>query len=510
MARFDDFLDRITMYRLTLWLLAGLLGVAATLSIFGALPFVLSDLLISIAALVIVCVGVNALCSRLFSVPANPESAYITALILALLLSPAPITRAGALANMGWYFLVGSTAMASKYLIAFRRSHIFNPAAFGVAIGGIASGRWASWWVGTPVLLLFVAAAGFLIVRKTRRADMVFSFLVAAFAAVAYGAFVSNGLPMQAVQALALRTALVFFATVMLTEPATAPAALPLRIAYGIAAGILFSPYFSIFGVSGLPEFALLASNAIFYFAAGKQRYRMTLVRAEQYAPDIFEFSFTADRLPAFAPGQYLEWTIGHEHSDARGVRRYFTIASAPEERDIKLCARFPEHGSSFKQELRALAPGGILFAGQRAGDFVLPKDTAKKLAFCAGGIGITPFRSMVKHMLMAGEQRDAVLLYSNTRAADIVYQDVWDEAARKFGMKTVHTLTDTKAIPNDWRGRRGFIDANLITEEISDWRERIFYISGPHSFVISMERALEAMGVARAHIKTDFFPGYA
>lgn len=116
----------------------------------------------------------------------------------------------------------------------------------------------------------------------------------------------------------------------------------------------------------------------------------------------------------------------------------------------------------------------------------------------------------MVKYALDTNQKRDIVLLFSNKTASEIVYSETFDEAAKKFGMKTIYTLTDKTQLPADWAGSVGRIDAAMIEKEIPDYRQRLFYISGPNALVTANERLLRSMGVSRSHIKTDFFPGFA
>ncbi|MCR4280830.1 MAG: FAD-dependent oxidoreductase, partial [Candidatus Kaiserbacteria bacterium] len=148
-----------------------------------------------------------------------------------------------------------------------------------------------------------------------------------------------------------------------------------------------------------------------------------------------------------------------------------------------------------FKHTLAGLSVGGIISASSLAGDFVMPKDTRKKLAFIAGGIGVTPFASMARHCIASEENRDAILLYASKKEDEAAYRGVFDSASR-----------------NGWRAiyRIGAIDAEFIKSEVPDYSERIFYISGPPGFVTAMKNILLSLGVSRFSIKTDFFPGLA
>ena len=174
----------------------------------------------------------------------------------------------------------------------------------------------------------------------------------------------------------------------------------------------------------------------------------------------------------------------------------------------IRLGAKFYEPKSSFKRALDAMQIHDTVSVSHLAGDFVLPKDAEKKLVFIAGGIGVTPFRSMVQHLIDTKDSRPVTLLYSNKTASEIAYKNVFDAAERTVGMKTVYALTNEKnPIPGTYAG---MIDAALITREVPDYKERLFYISGPHGMVEAFKNTLRGMGVSRFHIKTDYFPGFA
>ena len=151
---------------------------------------------------------------------------------------------------------------------------------------------------------------------------------------------------------------------------------------------------------------------------------------------------------------------------------------------------------------------GDVISASQIAGSFVLPKDAKQKLVFIAGGIGITPFRSMVQYLLDKKEARSVVLIYSNKKAADIAYKEIFDRAQKELGIKTVYLATGEKTpIPGIYSEP---LSSGVISREVPDYRERMFYISGPHAMVAAFEETLHTMGVPRRRIKVDFFPGFA
>ena len=106
---------------------------------------------------------------------------------------------------------------------------------------------------------------------------------------------------------------------------------------------------------------------------------------------------------------------------------------------------KFYPQGSSFKKALLSMNEQTTIVAGNLAGDFTLPQDQKTKLVFMAGGIGVTPFRSMIKYCIDKHEERPIVLFYANKVVSEFAYTDIFEDA-KKVGIKTVYALTDTKA----------------------------------------------------------------
>ena len=296
----------------------------------------------------------------------------------------------------------------------------------------------------------------------------------------------------------------------MITEPLTTPSSRILRIFYGILVGLLFAPQVHVGALYFSPELALITGNVFSYLVGSKKRLTLKFKYAKQLAPDTGEFVFEPDTAINFRPGQYLEWTLGHDQVDLRGNRRYFTIASSPTEKDLLLGVKFYEKPSTFKKSLANMKTGDTMIASQLSGDFVLPRNKNKKLVFIAGGIGVTPFRSMIKYLIDTGEKRDVVLIYANKTEADIAYKDILDLGVKTFNLKIIYVISEQKDKSIIWNGKMGYVDAKMITEEIKDFRDRYFYISGPPSMDSGTGNVLKNIGVSGSHIKTDFFPGFA
>lgn len=501
----DTFLNKTTMYRLVVYYLGVLLLAAGVFASIGWLPFSPVHLIASTTFLIAACWLINALFAQMWGIPANKESALITALILALIITPGS-------PDATYPILLGASlaAMASKYLLAIRGKHLFNPAAFGVVATAFAIHKTASWWVGGNVpMMLFVIAGGVLVTRKIRRSDVVLAFFAANLAATVLVPPFNVSDMLHTLQIAIVHSSILFLAFVMLTEPLTTPPRRPERILYAAIVGVLGAPWAHVGSLYFTPELALVAGNLFAYLVSPKYKTILTLTDVKKLASDTYEFVFAGGTLPKFVPGQYAEWTLAADTADTRGNRRYFTFASSPTERDVRLGVKFYPHPSTYKTLLSDFKEGSEILVGSIAGDFVLPRDKKKKLVFIAGGIGVTPFRSMIKSLIDTHEVRDIVLIYSNKSEEEIAYREFFDEAARAgVGLRVVYTLTDN--VPSTWSGERGMIDGAMIRRIVPDYRERTFYISGPQVMVQSFKKMLHTMGISRWRIKADYFPGFA
>jgi len=505
MKYIDDFLNRITMYRVVLYGLSILSMVSILFGFTDLLPYGGFSQITTLGILLVVCFVTNYFFSKIYKAPTNSESNFITAFILFFIITPELVPK-----TLGFLVISAILAIASKYILAIGKKHIFNPAAFALfALPFFGSGD-AIWWVGSAVLLPFTLVFGFLVLRKIQRFSLFFAFFGVTVVTMSIGAFVQGTSVLEVLVQAVVSGPIIFLGTIMLTEPLTAPPTRKLQMIYGALVGLCYGSYFHIGNISASPEFALLIGNIFSYIVSPREKLFLKLKEKKLVAVNTYEFIFSNDREFSFIPGQYFEWTLAHTNPDTRGNRRYFTIASSPTEKDVRIGIRTTDvNPSSFKKALVAMEEGEVVVAGSRSGDFVLPTDTTQKLVFISGGIGVTPFRSMIVYMLDTGEHRDIVHFYSNKTYGDIAYADIFARA-KEVGVKTVYTLTDTQTLPPEWKGEAGFVDIAMIQKYVTDLPERIFYISGPRSMVVIFEKTLAGAGVKKSNIKTDFFPGFA
>ncbi len=501
----DNVLNKVTMYRLVLYILSFLIFISLLLSTFGFLSY--NPFFIALSTLFILAIALffNTVFSRVFRISANVESVYITALILVLIISPMKSFSDFYFISLAFWST--TIAIASKFIFAINKKHIFNPAALGIAFTALFLNVSASWWIGTASMLPFAFITGLLIARKIRRGDLMWSFMITSFILIVLPHSSSFAGFWTYVKKTVIDTPIIFFAFVMLTEPLTTPPKKYLRIAYGAIAALLYAPYIHIGNIYSTPELALIAGNVFSFIVSPKYKLSLILKEKRQLTKNVYEFIFESPRKISFKPGQYLEWTLPSHKPDSRGNRRYFTISSSPTENEICLGVKFYDNGSSYKKALLALKDREVIDISGPSGEFTLPSDRRKKIVFIAGGIGSTPFRSMAKYLIDIKEKRDIVFLYSNYTKNDIAYSEIFNEAYALSGMKTYYFLTSEKAEGENFQN--GKISETNIKKMVPDFHERYYYISGAANMVRDMEYMLMRLGIKKNYIKTDFFPGF-
>jgi ferredoxin-NADP reductase len=482
----DSLLDKITSYRLVLYFLLAILCWSIIGTFGHHIPGSWHSIALSATVLVIVCRLSGEFFSRVLNIARNNESDYITALILALIMNPATDFHSFAvLAGAGF------AAITSKYLLTINRRHIFNPAAAGAFVSGLMFSHYASWWVGTATLAPLVFVGGILIMRKMKRFVMVAVFMLV-YLAILHHQF--DGAPPLHTLWLSLSgSAVMFFAYIMLLEPLTTPDRIHNYVPYSVLVAVLYS----VNRLHVSPEEALLIGNVLAYALERGKRLELALTNVGRQAEGIYSFAFSHHGLVDFKPGQYMEWTLPLAQTDSRGNRRYLTLSSSPTENNLAFTVRLPKEASHFKRALATFKPGDKILASHLGGSFTLPTNQQQKLAFLAGGIGITPFRSMVKYLLDKQQHRDVNLLYFASSPQQFAFTDLFQQA-RHVGVAS--HFVDTSKTP---------LNKNLLATTVPDYKERLFYISGPYNYVKAARESLLDLGVGPTSIRSDYFPGY-
>jgi ferredoxin-NADP reductase len=208
-----------------------------------------------------------------------------------------------------------------------------------------------------------------------------------------------------------------------------------------------------------------------------------------------------------YRPGQYF-WVelLDPPYQDEKGSRRHITAVTSPSERGvIGLCTRLRK--SAFKRSLAELPLGAEVEIEPPQGAFVLPEESSRPLVFVAGGIGITPFRSMLRYIEDEHLPHHVTLIYSSRNRGSAAFLDELEEIARaNRGVRLVVTMTEDEA----WPGQRRRIDAAFFRDELGgDLDGAKYMVAGPPGFAKSVSADLERAGVDSALIATDSFSGY-
>ncbi len=237
--------------------------------------------------------------------------------------------------------------------------------------------------------------------------------------------------------------------------------------------------------------------------------YMSTLNRREEIAAGTMAFHFTKPPGFSFRAGQSLDLTLlNPPETDAEGNTRAFSIASAPSDPDLMIATRMRD--TAFKRVLRT-APGGLPVKIEGpSGSFTLHKNSAKPAVFLAGGIGITPFLSIVRQAVRDNVPHQLYLFYSNRRPEDAAFLELLQETVQqnsRFHM--IATMTEMERSQRPWNGEIGFIDKTMVSRYLPSLQGPIYYLAGPPAMVSAMRQMLVAATVDEDDIRTEEFSGY-
>jgi ferredoxin-NADP reductase len=207
-----------------------------------------------------------------------------------------------------------------------------------------------------------------------------------------------------------------------------------------------------------------------------------------------------------YRPGQYF-WVelLDPPYEDEKGPRRHITAVTSPTERGvIGLCTRLRD--SAFKRSLAEMPVGADVDVEQPKGDFVLPEDSSRELVFVAGGIGITPFRSMLRYIQDEGLPHKATLIFSNRDRESTAFLDELEEVEQANpNVRLVVTMTDDPG----WPGEKRRIDAGFFKDHLDDLNDKTYMVAGPPEMAQAVGAELQAAGVDEEHVQVDKFSGY-
>ena len=234
----------------------------------------------------------------------------------------------------------------------------------------------------------------------------------------------------------------------------------------------------------------------------------LSLRHRESVADRTMAFHFGKPANFHFTAGQSLDLTlITPPQTDAEGNTRTFTIASAPQDDDIVIATRLRD--TAFKRVLASVPIGTEVQAEGPDGTFTLQQDASQPAVFLTGGIGITPFRSIIRDAVARKLSHPLWLFYSNNRPEDAAFLDELQQLANATSsLHFVPTMTDMAKSHRDWRGQTGLIDREMIRRHVPLLAPR-YYLAGPPAMVRAMRTMLTDAKVKDADIQFEEFSGY-
>lgn len=233
---------------------------------------------------------------------------------------------------------------------------------------------------------------------------------------------------------------------------------------------------------------------------------KLKIKNKREIAADTLEVSFDIEGKDInYKPGQYFFIKLPDApYDDEKGLTRHFSIVSSPNENVITMATRL--RGSGFKKSLKEMSVSSEVEIYDIQGEFVLPENPERPLVFLAGGIGITPFMSMLRYMDGKDIDHPVTLIYSNRTKESTAYLEELKELAEKRDNFTlILTMTDDA----DWDGETRIIDAQFLKDCIDDYKNHNYYIAGPPGMVEAMEEHLSDIEVDNDNIVKEEFGGY-
>lgn len=238
----------------------------------------------------------------------------------------------------------------------------------------------------------------------------------------------------------------------------------------------------------------LFDENPEKYAHKSHEIHNLVLKEKEHLVDNIWAFRFTPNQPLSWVPGQFIRVEIPHDNPDGEGTKRWFTISSTPHDGFLQITTRVT--GTTFKQALAAVAVGEkVQLIEQPDGDFIW-QESNRPHVFVAGGIGITPFYSMVKARDHSGRPVSATLIY-NGRTDDLPFKAEFNDVSKRHPEFSVRYVIGEQ------------LSVEKLTELVPDLMLSQVYVSGPEPMVEVLGKRLVGEGLAEDHLHQDFFPHY-
>lgn len=237
--------------------------------------------------------------------------------------------------------------------------------------------------------------------------------------------------------------------------------------------------------------------------------YKIRLEGREEIAAGTMAFHFEKPTGFSFKPGQAIDVVlIDPPTTDAQSARHTFSIVSAPFESDLVVATRMRD--SAFKRAFKSLPIGSPARIEGPSGSLTLHNNRARPAVFIAGGIGITPFMSILRQAAKDQLAQRLLLLYSNRRPEDAAFlAELQQLEQQNKNFRLVATMTEMSKSSRPWEGETGLIDEGLLKRIAGDLSAPIYYLVGPPGMVEAMRQTLNQAGINDDDIRSEEFYGY-
>ncbi len=233
------------------------------------------------------------------------------------------------------------------------------------------------------------------------------------------------------------------------------------------------------------------------------------LTGREEVAEGTMAFRFAKPAGLDYKAGQSMNvGLIDPPETDAKGKRRNFSIVSAPFEGELVIATRMRD--TAYKRVLKTMPMGTKVQLRGPGGKLILDGNDSRPAVLLAGGIGITPFVSMLRQAAHDQLPHKLFLFYSNRRPEDAAFLDELGGLQRSNpNYRFVGTMTEMEKSARSWKGETGFIDKAMLARHVEDISRAVHYMAGPPAMVEAMQKMLAEAGVNSENIRSDEFFGY-
>jgi ferredoxin-NADP reductase len=237
--------------------------------------------------------------------------------------------------------------------------------------------------------------------------------------------------------------------------------------------------------------------------------YDVSLTRSGEVANGTMAFHFSKPAGFSFKPGQAVDLVLTDPaNADAENPRHAFSIVSAPFEDELVLATRMRD--SDYKRILRSMPIGASAKIDGPFGSLTLHKDRTRPAVFIAGGIGITPFMSMLRQAARDRLPHHIRLLYSNRRPEDTAFlKELQQLEQENKEFRLIGTMTEIAKSTQPWNGATEMIDDAFVKKATEGLQAPIYYLVGPPGMVEAMRKTLNGIDIEDDDIRSEDFYGY-